>query len=129
MQAKAPPAHIFHANANDVCYNVRVKGDQIGEFEELLLLAVLAMVETPSVVPIQQYLERATPRSVSLGAVYAGLDRLERKRLVISSFGDTTPARGGKRKRLFRVTRQGLRTAQSVRRVRDAMWKVIEERR
>ena len=106
-----------------------MKGDQIGEFEELLLLAVLAMAETPSVVPIQQYLERVTARRVSLGAVYAGLDRLERKGLVTSSFGESTPVRGGKRKRVFEATRQGLRTAQTVRRVRDAIWKVIEERR
>jgi DNA-binding PadR family transcriptional regulator len=112
-----------------MCYNVRVKGDQIGEFEELLLLAVLAMAETPCVVPIQQYLERATARHVSLGAVYAGLDRLDRKGLVTSSFSDSTPVRGGKRKRVFEVTRQGLRTAQAVRRVRDAIWKLIEERR
>jgi PadR family transcriptional regulator, regulatory protein PadR len=106
-----------------------VKGDQIGEFEELLLLAVLAMVETPSVVPIQQYLERATARRVSLGAVYTGLDRLEHKGLVTSSFGESTPVPGGKRRRVFEATRQGLRTAQTVRRVRDAIWKVIEERR
>lgn len=106
-----------------------MKGEQIGEFEELLLLAVLAMAETPSVVPIQQYLERATTRRVSLGAVYAGLDRLERKGLVTSSFGEATPVRGGKRKRVFEATRQGLRTARTVRRVREAIWRVIEEHR
>jgi len=111
-----------------MCYNVHVKGNQIGEFEELLLLAVLAMAETPCVVPIQQYLELATARHVSLGAVYAGLDRLERKGLVTSSFSNPTPVRGGKRKRMFEATRRGLRTAQTVRRVRDAIWKVIEER-
>ena len=58
-----------------------------------------------------------------------GLDRLERKGLVTSSFSDSTPVRGGKRKRVFAVTRQGLRTAQTVRRIRDAIWKLIEERR
>jgi DNA-binding PadR family transcriptional regulator len=121
--------NIFHANANHVCYNGGVKGDKIGEFEELLLLAVLASVETPCVVPIQQYLERATARGVSLGAVYAGLDRLEHKGLVTSSFTDATPVPGGKRKRVFQATRQGLRTVQTIRTVRDAMWKAIEERR
>jgi DNA-binding PadR family transcriptional regulator len=106
-----------------------MKGDQIGEFEELLLLAVLAMVEPPAVVAIRQHLEGVTSRRVSLGAVYAGLDRLERKGLVTSSFGDATPARGGKRKRLFEITRNGRRTAEAVRRVRNAMWKIIEDRR
>ena len=106
-----------------------MKGDRLGEFEELLLLAVQAMDEAPYVVPIQQYLEGITARRVSLGAVYAGLDRLELKGMVRSSFGEATRERGGKRKRLFSVTREGVRTALAVRRVREAMWKVIEERR
>ncbi len=106
-----------------------MKGERLGEFEELLLLAVLALEEVPYVVSIQQYLEETTSRGVSLGAVYAGLDRLELKGLVRSSFGEATRERGGKRKRLFSVTREGLRTAREVRRVREAIWKVIEERR
>jgi DNA-binding PadR family transcriptional regulator len=105
-----------------------MKGDRLGEFEELLLLAVLAMDGPPCVVPIQQYLEGISARNVSLGAVYAGLDRLERKGLVRSSFGEATPARGGKRKRVYSVTREGTRTAQAVRQLREAIWKVIEER-
>jgi PadR family transcriptional regulator, regulatory protein PadR len=106
-----------------------MKGERLGEFEELLLLAVQAVDDDPYVVPIQQYLERTTARSVSLGAVYAGLDRLELKGLVRSSLGEASRERGGKRKRLFAVTREGIRTAQEVRRVREAIWKVIEARR
>ena len=103
-----------------------MKGDRLGEFEELLLLTLQAMNDETYVVRIQQYLERMTGRSVSLGAVYAGLDRLELKGFVRSSMGDATPARGGKRKRLFTVTREGTRTVQEVRRVREAIWRVIE---
>jgi PadR family transcriptional regulator, regulatory protein PadR len=103
-----------------------VKGERLGEFEELLLLAVQAMDEDTYVVPIQQYLERITARRVSLGAVYAGLDRLELKGFVRSTLGDATPERGGKRKRLFSVTREGKRTVQEVRRVREAIWRAIE---
>jgi PadR family transcriptional regulator, regulatory protein PadR len=106
-----------------------MKGDRLGEFEELLLLAVQAIEREPYVVPIQRYLERITARNVSLGAVYAGLDRLELKGLVRSALGDATRERGGKRKRVFSVTREGIRTAQEVRRVREAIWKVIEDRR
>jgi PadR family transcriptional regulator, regulatory protein PadR len=105
-----------------------MKGERLGEFEELLLLAVQAIEREPYVVPIQQYLERVTGRSVSLGAVYAGLDRLELKGLVRSALGDVTRERGGKRKRVFAVTREGLHTAQEARRVREAIWKAIEER-
>ena len=105
-----------------------MKGERLGEFEELLLLAVQAIEREAYVVPIQQYLERVTGRSVSLGAVYAGLDRLEVKGLVRSALGDATRERGGKRKRVFSVTREGIRTAQEARRVREAIWKAIEER-
>ena len=103
-----------------------MKGDRVGEFEELLLLALQALSNETYVVTIQQYLERVTGRGVSLGAVYAGLDRLELKGFVRSSMGDATPERGGKRKRLFTVTREGKSTVQEVRRVREAIWRVIE---
>lgn len=106
-----------------------MKGDRLGEFEELLLLALQALQEDTYVVPVQQYLERITGRSVSLGAVYAGLDRLELKGFVRSTLGDATAERGGKRKRLFSVTPAGVRTVQEVRRVREAIWRVIEEKR
>jgi PadR family transcriptional regulator PadR len=106
-----------------------VKGDRLGEFEELLLLALQALHEDPYVVPVQQYLERITGRGVSLGAVYAGLDRLELKGFVRSTMGGATAQRGGKRKRVFAVTGQGKRTVQEVRRVREAIWRVIEDKR
>jgi DNA-binding PadR family transcriptional regulator len=103
-----------------------VKGDRLGEFEELLLLALQALGDEPSVVSVQQYLEGVTGRNVSLGAVYAGLDRLELKGFVRSAMGDPTAERGGKRKRLFAVTGKGRRTVADVRRVREAMWHAIE---
>jgi DNA-binding PadR family transcriptional regulator len=103
-----------------------VKGERLGEFEELLLLALQALGDEPHVVPLQQYLERAASRSVSLGAVYAGLDRLELKGFVRSALGDATAARGGKRKRLFTVTPEGKRIVKEARRVREAIWRAIE---
>jgi len=106
-----------------------MKGERLGEFEELLLLALQALQEDTYVVPVQQYLERISGRSVSLGAVYAGLDRLELKGFVRSALGEATAERGGKRKRLFSVTHAGVRTVQEARRVREAIWRVIEEKR
>jgi PadR family transcriptional regulator, regulatory protein PadR len=103
-----------------------MKGDRLGEFEELLLLALQALREETYVVAVQQYLERISARSVSLGAVYAGLDRLELKGFVRSTLSEPTTARGGKRKRLFTVTREGKSTALGVRRVREAIWRSIE---
>jgi DNA-binding PadR family transcriptional regulator len=106
-----------------------MKGERLGEFEELLLLAAQAIPpDECSVVPIQEYLERLTERSVSLGAVYAGLDRLELKGCVRSTLGEVTRQRGGKRKRIFSVTNEGRRVARDARRVREAIWRTIEGR-
>ena len=106
-----------------------MKGDHLGEFEELTLLAAWALRDDAYGVSVQEYLERITGRTVTMGAVYASLDRLERKALLRSTFGDTKPERGGKRKRLFSVTPAGSRVLKEVRRVRDQIWQTIEAKR
>jgi DNA-binding PadR family transcriptional regulator len=106
-----------------------MKGDRLGEFEELLLLTIKALGEDTYGVPIQQYLERTAGRRIAMGAVYAALDRLEGKDLVRSALGEATRERGGKRKRLFSVTPAGRRAVQDARKVRDRIWQAIEERR
>ena len=105
------------------------KGDRLGEFEEFTLLAIRALGDSTYGVPIQQFVERAAGRTVSLGAVYAALDRLEQKGFVRSILGSPSPTRGGKRKRLFDVTPLGLRTARDLRRRRERVWQLIEEER
>jgi DNA-binding PadR family transcriptional regulator len=104
-----------------------MKGDHLGEFEELTLLAVRATGETSYAVPVQRFVEQATNRAVTMGAVYAALDRLEQKGLLASAMSEPTPERGGKRKRMFAVTPEGMRTLRYLRRVRDRMWRAIEE--
>lgn len=103
-----------------------MKGDRLGEFEEFTLLATRALGGRTYGVPVQQFVERATGRSVTMGAVYAALDRLETKGFVRSVLGDPSPVRGGKRKRLFEVTPVGLKTLRDLRRVRDRIWQAIE---
>jgi len=103
-----------------------MKGDRIGEFEELVLLAVRALAPPVYGVPIQRFVERLAERRVTMGAVYAALDRLEMKGLARSVQGDATPVRGGKRKRLFAPTPAGVRMLQDLRRVRDRIWREIE---
>jgi DNA-binding PadR family transcriptional regulator len=99
-----------------------VKGDRLGEFEELTLLAVLSLGDGAYGVAVQQVIEREASREISLGAVYAALDRMEGKGLVRSGMSDVTPERGGKRRRLFEITPAGLRTVREARRVREALW-------
>lgn len=104
-----------------------MKGDRLGEFEELTLLAVRAIGDRAYAVPVQQFVEDATGRNVSLGAVYAALGRLELKGFVRSTLGAATPQRGGKPKRLYDVTAAGLRTARELHQVRQRIWQAIAE--
>jgi len=64
-----------------------------------------------------------------MGAVYAALDRLEDKRHVRSFMGEAVQMRGGKRKRLFEPTAEGMRMVKSLRQVRERIWRAIEARR
>ena len=106
-----------------------MKGERLGEFEEFTLLAVRALGDHTYAVPVQQYVEEATGRGVSMGAIYAALSRLEDKGFVQSSMGEATAQRGGKPKRLFRVTPLGLKTARELHRVRERIWNAIAEGR
>lgn len=106
-----------------------MKGDRLGEFEELLLLAVYALGDDTYGVPVQQHVEQAARRNVSIGAVYAGLDRLERKGFVRSLLGEATAVRGGKRKRHFAITADGRLVLRQMRAVREQLWRTIEEGR
>lgn len=105
-----------------------MKGDRLGEFEELTLLAVRALGNRTYAVPIQRFVEQSAGRNVAMGAVYAALERLEAKGHLTSVYGEATPEPGGKRKRLFSVTPLGVRTLKDLRRVRERIWRVIEER-
>src|SRR6266567_9361280 len=82
--------------------------DSLGEFEHIIVLAVLRLEGRAYGVTVRQEIEFRTSREVSIGAVYATLDRLDRKGYVKSHRGDPTPERGGRSKRFFRVTPKGL---------------------
>jgi len=101
---------------------VTMKGEHLGEFEELVLLSVRIMSDDASGATIQEVLETDAGRPVSLGAIYAALDRLARKGLVDSELGDPTSKRGGRRRRFYTVTTAGVEQLEASRSVRDAMW-------
>ena len=82
--------------------------DFLGEFEHIIVLALLRLEDRAYGVTVRQEIELRTKREVSIGAVYATLDRLERKGYVTSQMGDPTPERGGRSKRFFRVTATGV---------------------
>ncbi len=97
----------------------------LGEFEMMILLSVIHLGEEAYGVPISRELERHRGRAVSVGSVYAALDRLEEKGLVASFLGDPTPERGGKAKRYFRVTKAGLRQVHETRRILSSLWQAL----
>jgi PadR family transcriptional regulator, regulatory protein PadR len=80
------------------------KGESLGEFEHLVLLAVLRLNEGAYGMRIRQEIHERTGRDVAIGAVYTTLDRMAEKGLVTSTVGDPTPERGGRARRFFRVT-------------------------
>jgi DNA-binding PadR family transcriptional regulator len=84
---------------------------QLGEFEYLMLTAVARLGEGAYGVPIRQEIEDATGRPCSIGALYTTLDRLETKGLVKTAMGDPTPQRGGRPKRMVRITPKGSQAA------------------
>jgi DNA-binding PadR family transcriptional regulator len=99
----------------------------LGEFELMILLAVIHLGEEAYGVPISRELEAQRGRDVSVGSVYAALERMEGKGLVSSSVGDPTPERGGKAKRFFRITKEGLRQVHETRRVLTRLWRSLPE--
>jgi PadR family transcriptional regulator, regulatory protein PadR len=80
----------------------------LGEFEQIVLLAILRLGENAYGVSIKNEIAICTNRKAAPGALYTTLDRLEEKGLVVSNLGNPTPARGGRAKRYFAVTPKGL---------------------
>ncbi|HLK63666.1 MAG TPA: helix-turn-helix transcriptional regulator [Bryobacteraceae bacterium] len=83
------------------------KGEVLGEFEHLVLLAVLRLGSDAYGMRVRREIAERTGRDVSIGAVYATLERLEQKGLVSSILNDPTPERGGRAKRSFQLTGDG----------------------
>lgn len=100
--------------------------EHLGEFEQIVLLAILRLRDDAYGVPIRREIERRTGRSLTVGALYRTLDRLEDKGYVASRFGDPTPERGGRSRRYFTVRPPGLRTLRASREALAAMWEGLE---
>lgn len=93
-----------------------------GELEELVLLAIGGLGSGAYTVAVQRRLAEEAGRSVTMGAVYTSLSRLEDKGFVTSRLGAVTPKRGGKRKRLYQLTDAGIQALTDARTARDRLW-------
>ena len=81
----------------------------LGEFEQLVLLALLRLGNDAYGMEVREEIEKRTGREISYGAVYTTLDRLEQKGLVRSWIGEPTPQRGGRRRKHFELLPLGAR--------------------
>lgn len=80
----------------------------LGEFEQIVLLAILRLGDTAYGVNIRREIAARTDREPSPGALYTTLERLEQKGLITARMGDPTPQRGGRAKRYFKVSGKGV---------------------
>lgn len=95
---------------------------KLGEFEELVLLAIGGLKKEAYTVSIQQLLETHTSRSVSMGALYTSLERLTKKGFLSSAMSEPTAERGGKSKRIYQVTYSGESALREAQAIRELLW-------
>ena len=101
--------------------------DLITRSEELILLAIWRLQKNAYSVKIREQLMQVTGKFWSFGAVYMPLDRLVKKGLLESYLADPTPERGGRSKRIYKPTKDGMAALIEIRKVEKAMWDGIPE--
>lgn len=99
-----------------------MKGTNLGEFEELLLLIVLILEEDAYVLRIREEMKTQVNRSISMGALHTTLTRLEKKEFLKSEMTGATQERGGRRKRVYELTASGKAALNEVKELRANLW-------
>lgn len=105
--------------------NNTMKGTYLGEFEELVLLTVGILYNDAYALAIVDELEKQSGRSVMISAVHKVLVRLEKKGHLKSRMGGATPERGGRKKRLYKLTRAGVKALDQSLEMRNAMYNQV----
>lgn len=102
-----------------------MKGSQIGELEELILLITASLYDDAYGVAIMKEVEQRANRTITISTVHAVLKRLQEKGLLNSRYDGATPERGGRRKHLFTVTVAGQKVLEQSRDLRNNIWDTI----
>ncbi len=102
-----------------------MKGTHLGEFEELVLLTTAITNGNAYTVSIVAEIDKNTGRKLTLSAVHTALVRLEKKGFVTSYMGGTTKERGGRRRRLYKITAAGYAALNEARETRAKMWELV----
>ncbi|MTI40740.1 PadR family transcriptional regulator [Fulvivirga lutimaris] len=104
-----------------------MKGTNLGEFEELVMLAIGVLHPKAYGVSIKDELTERTGRQITLSAVHASLHRLAEKGFLESQFGESSNKRGGKRKKYFFITAFGAKTLEEAKLMREQLWKDVNK--
>lgn len=104
-----------------------MKGNNLGEFEELILLTVASLGKEAYAVVVKAELEGRANRKTNISAIHSSLYRLEDKGFLTSEFGGATSKRGGKKKRYFQVTNAGFEVLQEAKDLREKYWESIPQ--
>lgn len=102
-----------------------MKKTKLGEFEELVLLAVAALQEDAYGVEIKRELELRLKERLSVGSIQSALKRMEQKGFLTSRFGEATLKRGGKRKRIYATTSYAHKVLAEIKEIRAGLWDSI----
>ena len=102
-----------------------MKGTNLGELEELILLTVAMLYDNAYAIAIRNEIKEKCKRSITISTVHAALIRLEKKGFVDSRYDGATPERGGRRKHLFSITKSGYGALVQAKEQREFMWKHI----
>ena len=96
--------------------------DYLSQREEQILLAIGYLQEEAYLVAIRKHLSKITGKELSIGAVHIPLRRIEKQGLIAASFGESTAVRGGRRKKIYRLTSDGLAALEKSKKVSDRLW-------
>lgn len=102
------------------------RGDYLGEFELIVLAAILRAGQDAYGIAVHREIEERTGRTVAIGSVYKALERLKKKGFVESRLGDPTPVRGGRAKQHFAVTGAGHQAMQTMVETFDRMFSGLD---
>jgi PadR family transcriptional regulator PadR len=96
--------------------------EYLSQREEQILLAIGYLREEAYLVAIRKHLSKITGKELSIGAVHIPLRRIEKQGLIAASFGESTAVRGGRRKKIYRLTSSGLAALKENKRINDLLW-------
>ena len=103
--------------------------EYLGSFELMVILTLIRLGDNAYGVPITKEIEELSGRDIAIGSVYAALDRLEQKGFVYAELGESTPERGGRAKKYFRVTATGQAEVREAQRTLTKLWQGLPQLR